>query len=148
VWASSAAAAFAAALALVSALNTGPHVWSLLRDGHATYAAYSDERRRHAAVERLGLSPEVFEFYRDRVVRGDRFYLQVGESGLGQFLDQPASAGYAARFTLLPAVQARGLSDATVVLTLFEDPARLGVEFVTQEQAGLQPFYVSRIRAP
>ena len=145
---SSAAAAAAVVLALASVVNKGPHVWRLLGDAHETYAAYSDERRRHAPIEQLGLTAGVFDFYRDRVLSGDRIYFQVGESGLGQFLDQPAAARYAGRFYLLPAVEARDLADATVVLTLFEDPGRLGVEFVTQAQAGLQPIYVSRIRTP
>jgi hypothetical protein len=49
---------------------------------------------------------------------------------------------------LLPALQAVKLEDATVVVTFFEDPKLLRVRFLTQQQAGLQPIFVSRIKAP
>ena len=52
------------------------------------------------------------------------------------------------RFYLLPAVQTTDLTDATVVVSYFEDPALLHMKFITQVQAGLQPLWVSRIRAP
>jgi len=69
-------------------------------------------------------------------------------SGLGPDLDLPSAVAAAGRFYLLPAVQATSLADATVVVSYFEDPSLLHLRFVTQVQAGEQPLYVSRIRAP
>jgi hypothetical protein len=137
-----------AVLALVSAANSGPDVWRALGDLRETYAPYTEADREHAPITELGLPADVFDFYRDRVRRGDRMYFQVQEGILGQFFDQPTAFAFAARFYLLPAGQARDLDDATVVLTLIDDPARLGVPFLLQQQAGEQPIFVSRIRMP
>jgi hypothetical protein len=138
----------ATAVALASVLHSGPHMWRTLDREHERYAAYSETERRHAALRQLGLPGEVFDYYARYVGRGDRVYYQVQVSGLGPFLDLPKAVAYAGRFYLLPAVQARNLDDASVVVTFHEDPSRLGVPFITQQQAGLQPLYVSRISAP
>jgi hypothetical protein len=45
-------------------------------------------------------------------------------------------------------VQVANVRDATVVLSYYRDPGALHVHFPTQAEAGLQPIYVSRIRAP
>jgi hypothetical protein len=123
-------------------------MWRLLDGDYRSYAGYTEEQRRHAALQRVGLPAGVFDYYARFVGRGDRIYFQVLESGLGPFLDLPTAVAYAGRFYLLPAVQARDLEDATVVVTFYEDPGRLGVEFITQQRAGLQPLFVSRISAP
>jgi hypothetical protein len=141
-------AALATLVALASVWHSGRHMWESLERSYDTYSAFSDVQRRHAAIEALGLNPEVFDFYARYVVPGDRIYYQVQESGLGRFVDLPTAVRYVGHFYLLPAVEARDLDDATVVVTLFEDPAKLGRRFVTQQRAGLQPFLVSRISAP
>ena len=48
---------------------------------------------------------------------------------------------------MLPAIEATRLDGATVVVTFFDDPKQLHVRYITQQQAGLQPIFVSRIRA-
>ena len=143
-----AVAAVAAAVALASAWHSNAHMRRSLGTERHQYAAYTDEQRNHAAIQQLSLPGEVFDFYKDRVIRGDRIYFQVRQSGLGQFLDLPTAVRYAGRFYLLPAVEARDLADATVVLTFYDDPSLLKVRYVTQVQAGLQPIYVSRISVP
>jgi hypothetical protein len=141
-------AGLATVIALASAWHSGPHVWRLLDRQERTYAAYTAEQRRLAPIEALGLPADVFAFYADYVGRGDRVYFQTREGGYSSYLDLPTAVRYAGRFALLPALEAPDLADATVVVTYFDDPARLGVPFVTQQQAGAQPIYVSRIRAP
>ena len=136
------------AIALASAWHSGERAWRHLDGQRRVYASYSDVQRRHALITTMGLPGDIFDFYRQFVGRGDRVYYQVQESGLGRFLDQPTAVRYVGRYYLLPALEATKLEDATVVVTFFEDPKLLRVPFVTQQQAGLQPIFVSRIRAP
>jgi hypothetical protein len=143
-----AVAAVAVAVALASAWHSGGHMRRSLDSAHHLYAGYSDEQRRHAAIDQMSLPGEVFDFYKDRLIRGDRIYFQVKQSGLGQFLDLPTAVRYAGRFYLLPAVEARDLAHATVVVTFYDDPSLLHVRYLTQVQAGQQPIYVSRISLP
>src|SRR6476659_791109 len=96
------------------------------------YGAYSETQRAHAPIDALGLPSDIFDFYRQYLDRGDRVYFQVRPSGFSSFLDYQ---------TAVP-------KDATVVVTYFEDPSRLHLRYVTQQRAGLQPVFVSRIRAP
>ena len=91
---------------------------------------------------------DIFDFYRQYVGRGDRVYFQVRESGFSSFVDLPTAIHYVGRYYLLPAIEATRLDDATVVVTFFDDPKRLHVRYITQQQAGIQPIFVSRIRAP
>jgi len=141
-------AAVVTAIALVSAWHSGARVWRHLDGQRRVYGSYSDVQRRHALITTMSLPGDVFDFYRQFVGRGDRVYYQVRESGLGRFLDLQTAVRYAGRYYLLPALEATRLEDATVVVTFFEDPKLLRVPFVTQQQAGLQPIFVSRIRAP
>jgi hypothetical protein len=141
-------AALATVVALASALHSGPHMWRALEREGKIYGRYTDTERRHAPVEALDLPPDFFDFYRDYVGKGDRIYFQVRESGFSQFYDLPEAVRLVGHYYLLPAVDAVELDDATVVVTFFDDPKLLRVRYVTQQQAGLQPIYVSRIRAP
>ena len=136
------------AIALASAWHSGERVWRHLEDQRRVYGSYNEVQRRHALITAMSLPGDVFDFYRQFVGRGDRVYYQVRESGLGRFLDLPTAVRYAGRYYLLPALEATTLDDATVVVTFFEDPKLLRVPYVTQQQAGLQPIFVSRIRAP
>ena len=141
-------AAAATALALGSAWHSGRHVWRQLDARRSTYAPLTPTERRHAPLEAIGLPGPVFDFFATYLAPGDRVYYQVLPSGLGPDLDLPSAVAAAGRFYLLPAVQAKSLADATVVVSYFEDPSLLHLRFVTQVQAGEQPLYVSRIRAP
>jgi hypothetical protein len=141
-------AVLATIVALASALHSGRHVWHHLVDQHRVYGAYTDTQREHAPIDGLGMPSDIFDFYRQYVVPGDRVYFQVRESGFSQFLDYQTAFSYVGRYYFLPALQATDLKDATVVVTYFDDPKRLRVRYLTQQQAGLQPIYVSRIKAP
>ena len=120
-------AALATVVALASALNTGPHMWRLLDREGRTYAAYTDTERRHATVEGLGMPPDIFDFYRQYVTKGDRIYYQVRESGFSSYYDLPTAIRLVGHYYLLPAVEAPSLRDATVVVTFFDDPKLLHV---------------------
>jgi hypothetical protein len=140
--------AAATALALLSAWHSGGHVWRRLDSQRATYAPLTDTQRRRAPLDLLQVPGAIFDFYASYVVRGDRVYYQVLPSGLSKDLDLPAAVAAAGRFYLLPATQTTNLADATVVVSYFEDPSLLRVRFITQQRAGDQPLYVSRIKVP
>lgn len=140
--------ALATAIALASAWHSGGERWRKLREGHRAYSSYTEIDRRHAPIDAMGLPSDIFDFYAEHVERGDRVYVQVREGGFSAFMDLPTAVRYAARFYLLPALQTNDLEDATVVVTFFDDPSRLNIRYVTQAQAGAQPIFVSRIRAP
>ena len=141
-------AAVATAVALASAWHTGERMWRSLGEQRRVYGGYTETQRDRAAIDALGLPSDIFSFYRQYVGRDDRIYFQVRESGFSSFLDYQTAFGYAGRYFLLPALQTHDLEDATVVVTFFEDPKLLRIPFVTQQQAGAQPIFVSRIRAP
>src|SRR4051812_16403913 len=80
-------AVLATVVALASALPSAPHVGPPLVVQQRVYAAYTDTQREHAPIDGLGLPSDIFDFYRQYVVPGDRVYFQVRESGFSQFLD-------------------------------------------------------------
>ena len=144
---STAVVAAATVLALVSAWHTGRHMWHRLDFEYRTYAAYTDVDRRHAPLAVLELDGNVFDWYSHYVARGDRVYYQVLPSGLGT-MDLPTAVRFAGSFYLLPAVQVTDPKRATVVVSFMADPKFLHLHFLTQKQSGLQPIFVSRVRAP
>jgi len=144
----SAVAAAATVLALASAVHSGRHMWHRLQHDGDTYAALTPTQRRQAPVTAIPLPADVFDFYADRVVHGDRVYYQVSPSGFSHSFDLPTIVQAVGRFYLLPSVQVTDLSRATVVVSYMADPSALHVKFVTKQQAGLQPFYVARISSP
>jgi hypothetical protein len=99
-------------------------------------------------VTAVGLNGGIFDFYAERLARGDRVYFQVSPGGFSSNYDLPTIVEALGRFYFLPAVQTDDLSKATVVVSYFADPAQLHVKFITQVRAGLQPLWVSRIKAP
>jgi hypothetical protein len=133
------------ACAALSGVRHAPESWERLGDGRARDAPLSANERVHAPIDALPLPSNVFDFYRDRLRRGDRYYLQVLPSGFGPFADLPTVVATVARFYLLPAVQVATLEEANVVLSWEADPGLLGIRFAEQHRAGLQLFFVSRI---
>jgi len=145
-WHAQAVVLAAIALAAGSAWHSGRRVWHTLAREQRHDAALTPLERKHTFLTQVGLPPDVFDFYARYVGRGDRIYYQVMPSGLGAFLTLPQAVAAAGRYYFLPAVEAGSLADANVVVTFFADPARLGVHFATQVQAGRQPIFVSRLR--
>lgn len=137
--------AAATLLALASAVHSGGGVWRGLDRRQAADARLSSSERRRAPLDRIGVPRAVFDFYASYLAPGDRVYFQVGPGGKRGL---PAAFAAAGRFSLLPAVQAGSLADATVVVSYLADPGALHVPFITQKEDGKQPIYVSRISAP
>jgi hypothetical protein len=134
-------------VALYSAWHAGGHVWRRLDEQYSAVAHLTPLQRRHAPIDALPLPSDIFDFYAARVGRGDRIYYQVLPSGFGPSLDLPTIVGRVGDFYLLPAVRAPDLPHATVVLSWYADPAQLHVHFLVQARAGLNPVFVSRLRA-
>jgi hypothetical protein len=123
-------------------------MWHLLGSEHRLYASLTPKQREQEPLTAIPLPADVFDFYADRLVRGDRVYYQVQQSGFSHSFDLPSIVTAAGRFYLLPSVQVTDLKRATVVVSFKADPRTLGVRFVTQQEAGLQLFFVSRISSP
>ena len=145
---SGALAAVATAIALVSAWHSVGHIRRLLQAERPAYAALDSTASRREPVTHAGLDGQIFDFFAAYLQRGDRVYFQVMPSGYSPEFDLPGIIEALGRYYFLPAVQTTSLADATVVISYFEDPSQLHRTFLTQVRAGLQPLWVSRIRAP
>ena len=145
---SGALAGVATAIALVSAWHSVGHIRRLLQAERPAYAALDSTASRREPVTHAGLDGQIFDFFAAYLAKGDRVYFQVMPSGYSPAFDLPSIVAALGRWYLLPAMQTTDLKKATVVVSYFEDPARLHVRFITQVRAGLQPLWVSRIRAP
>jgi hypothetical protein len=145
---SSALIAAATVLALVSAWHSGRHMWRLLEREYVGYRTYSAVDRLHAPLLGLGVDPNVFDWYAQYLAPGDRVYYQVLQTPLSSFLDLPKAVSMGGAFYLLPTVAVGDVRKATVVVSYLADPGLLHVHFITQDRAGLQLMFVSRIQAP
>ena len=122
-----------------------PHSWSTMRSEHARFAGYSKLEREQAYGALLPLPMSMFDWYRQYLRPGDRYYLQVRNAGFSAFIDKATAVRRVAHLYLLPAVEAPDLRHATVVLSWDDDPARLHLRFSEQARLGLQLTFVSRI---
>jgi hypothetical protein len=134
--------AVAVAVALASAWHSALHVWDRIAGDHAAFTAYSPADRIHAPASSVQVDGQIFDWYAQHLARGDRFYVQVDAQ------HDPGWVRMLAGYYLLPAVEVESPDQATVVISYFTNPNTLGIHFVTQTEAGLQPIYVSRISAP
>jgi hypothetical protein len=145
---SGALATVATAFALVSAWHSIRHVHRTLETERVFYASLTPAQRRREPVTNAGFDGQIFDFFDSLLTRGDRVYFQVMPSGFSSDYDLPTIVQALGRYYFLPAMQTSDLARATVVVSYFADPSLLHVKFVTQVRAGLQPLWVSRIKAP
>ena len=142
-----AVATVATVVALASAWHSGGHMWRRLNEDHRTYAAYTATQRKYAFVDAVPLPSNVFDWYKLYVGRGDRMYFQVPDDTFGT-LTLPEIVGHVGRFFLLPAAEVTDPKRATVIVSYTDDPGLLRLPFLTQQRLGLQPFFVTRLKAP
>ena len=117
----------------------------VVRAETAAYAPLSGEERKLVFIERMGLPAGLFQWYREQLRRGDRYYLHGAPGGFGQFADLRTTVRAVGRLYFLPAVEVDDPAEANVIVTWGADPSELGLEFQSQRQAGQQPYYVSRV---
>ena len=141
-------AAVATALALLSAWHSIGHMRRILGAERSSYSTMTAADRRRLPVTNATLDGQIFDFFAAYLTKGDRVYFQVMPSGFSPAFDLPSIVAALGRWYLLPAMQTTDLKNATVVVSYFEDPARLHIPFITQVRAGLQPLWVSRIKSP
>ncbi|HWE80885.1 MAG TPA: hypothetical protein VG265_04495 [Gaiellaceae bacterium] len=134
--------AAAVILALYSAWHSGGHIWHRIASDHNAFAALAPIDRLRAPATTIGVEGYTFDWYRNFLVKGDRFYVQVDNG------HNPFQVRLLAGYYLLPAVEVAEPSQANVIVSYYTDPNALGLHYVTQQEAGLQPIFVSRVAEP
>src|SRR5579863_6862457 len=134
------AAAAATVVALGSAFHSYGHIWMRIGNDYRNFSPLTATQRRQAPATSVALLPDVFDWYASYLSKGDRYYVQVDPRY------EPRVVKMLAGYYLLPAAQVETPEQATVVLSYYADPGQLGIRYLTQERAGLQLFFVSRIR--
>ena len=122
-----------------------PHSWRLMRNEHAQFAGYTQTQRNQAFGALIPIRMDIFDFWRANLQRNDRYWIQIPNEAFSVNADKKFVVRSIAHLYLLPATEARSLSDATVVLSWDADPAMLHLHYSQQERAGLQLIFVSRI---
>jgi hypothetical protein len=117
----------------------------ILASTRAQGAGLTAEERVHSPGDTLPLAMDRFDFWRQHLSKDDRYWLDVHQTGFGQFLDLPSAVAALSRFYLLPAVQSPSLAEATVVLSWDEDPARLGLRYWRVDREGSQLVYAAHV---
>jgi hypothetical protein len=142
-----AAAAFALTILLLagSVLRGVPLAWRTIRAETAVYAPLSRAERDRAFITQMGMPAALFEWYRDQLRSGDRYYLYGARGAFGEFADLRTTVRAVGRAYFVPAVEVDRVEDANVIVSWEADPAELGLRYVIQVQAGRQPYFVSRV---
>ncbi len=122
-----------------------PHSWTLMRTQHEQFAGYTRLQRDEAFGALLPVPMDIFQWYRVYLRPGDRYFIQIHNGAFGAFIDKETAVRTVARLYLLPAVEARDLKHANVVLSFDADPGELHLHFSQQERSGVQLIFVSRI---
>lgn len=135
----------AAALLAWSLIRDVPHSWALIKTERFDYANYNATQREQAYGAALQLPMSLFDFYREYLRPGDRYFIQIQNSGFGRFIDKETAVRTVGRLYLLPAIEAPDLEHANVVLSWDSDPALLHLKYSEQERLGVQLSFVSRI---
>jgi len=128
-----------------SCLRDVPHSWRLMRSEHAQFAAYTRTQRDQAFGALIPIRMDIFGFWRANLEPSDRYWIQMPYEAFSANADKKFVVRAIAHLYLLPATEARSLSDATVVLSWDADPGLLRLHYSQQERAGLQLVFVSRI---
>jgi hypothetical protein len=122
-----------------------PHSWRLMRSQHAAYAGYTREQRDEAYGALIPIRMDILGFWRRQLRPDDRYWIQIPYEAFSATGDKRFVVRAVSHLYLLPATEARGLHDATVVLSWDADPGTLHLHYSEQARAGLQLVFVSRI---
>jgi hypothetical protein len=141
----SAGAVVTAALLAWSISDDVPRSWSVMRSEHARFAGYTRLQRDESFGTALPLPMDIFEWYRQYLRPGDRYFIQVQNGGFGRFIDKETAVRTVARLYLLPAIEASDLQHANVVLSFDSDPAQLHLRYSSQARLNQELSFVSRV---
>lgn len=129
----------------VSAWRNVPHSWRLMRTEHAQFAGYTSAQREQAFGALIPLRMDILDFWRANLRPGDRYWIQIPYEAFSPAADKKLVVRTVSHLYLLPAIETRHLSDATVVLSWDADPGLLHLHYSEQARAGLQVIFASRI---
>ena len=139
-------AALLAAMALASTLRSYPESWRFLQREHAQFSGYTPQDRLEAAAYANGIPIDAFNFFRSHLRRDDLFFVSAPASAsFTPGVDRSATLQTFGRYYLLPAIAVATPSQATVVLSVGQDPKALGIPLAEVVQDGPNPFWVARV---
>jgi hypothetical protein len=138
-------AVLAACALLFSAFKDVPHSWRLLRSQHAAYAALPRADKDRLFGTSIPMPMDIIDFWKSGVRPWDRYWIQMPHEAFSSYGDKRQIAELVTHLYFLPAIEARTLADATVVLSWDADPATLHLRFWDQRRAGQQLIYWSRV---
>ncbi len=145
------AVAVVVALAFASSQKTLPRSWGFMAAQLELYGNVSADVRDRTPGYAIGLPVEYFDFYREHLRRGERYYLYVPAApdalveSLPPGVDLPDAVRLFGRFYLLPAIQVNEPERADIILTFRSDPRDLGIAYDRIEQAGGASYFVAWI---
>ena len=135
-----------AATALASTLRSYPESWRFLHREHAQFSGYTPQDRLEAAAYANGIPIDAFNFFRSHLRRDDLFFVSAPASAsFTPGVDRSATLQTFGRYYLLPAIAVATPSQATVVLSVGQDPKALGIPLAEVVQDGPNPFWVARV---
>ena len=135
-----------AGILMQSVWRGAPETWRALRNDHIRFEAMPRAEREQAYVTLLPMPVDVFAWYRAQLRSGDRYYVHGAPGGYSRTAPLREVVRNVGRLYFVPAVEVDRVQDADVILSWGVDPAQLGVTFCRQARAGLQPYFVSRVR--
>jgi hypothetical protein len=116
-----------------------------MRSERVRFQGYTRLQRDQAFGAMVPLDMSYFEWYRQYLRADDRYFVNIHNGAFGEFLDKETAVRWVAHMYLLPAVEARDLQHATVVLSWDALPTDLPVHYSSSVELGLQYFFVSRV---
>jgi hypothetical protein len=135
------------AVAGIGSWRTFHAVWTTVGQQRMVYEQLTPLDREHTAVGALA-DPNVLDFWKSRLHRGDRFYLNIAQKHPGitawpKESPWPAILALIADYYFLPAYGVAQAKDANVVLSWDAAPKRAGVPFASTERLKLPGFDVA-----
>ena len=135
-----------AATALASTIKSYPESWRFLHREHAQFSGYTAQDRLEAAAYANGIPIDAFNFFRAHLRRDDRYFVSAPASAsFTSGVDRSATLQTFGRYYLLPAIAVTTPDQATVVLSVGQDPKTLGLPFAQVVRDGSNPFWVARV---
>jgi hypothetical protein len=116
-----------------------------MRSQHAAYAGYTRTQRDEAYGALIPIRMYIRGCWRLQLPPGDRCWIPIPYEALSATAVKRFVVRSVSHLYLLPATEATGLRDATVVLSWDADPGTLHLRYTEQARAGLQLVFVSRI---
>ena len=135
-----------AATALASTLKSYPESWRFLHREHAQFSGYTAQDRLEAAAYANGIPIDAFNFFRAHLRRGDLYFVSAAASAsFDPGVDRSASLQTFGRYYLLPAIAVAMPAQASVILSVGQDPKALGIPFAEVVRDGSNPFWFARV---